>query len=285
MRKADLHIHTTASDGLLSPNSIVDLAYRKNVNIIAITDHDTVTGISKAISRARLYSDLEVIPGIEISSNFNNFEIHILGYFIDYNFPPLIEITAKLKDSRIYRGYEIIKKLNGLGINIKFEDIQNPEDPSFVGRPHIARALFKNGYVNSTEEAFKKYLGYGCPAYVDRYKLTLEQSIDLIHRSGGVAVLAHPGLLHSDNVVKHAIKSNIDGIEVIHSKHSQNQIIKYNAIAENHDLIKTGGSDCHGYSVNSKILMGEYFTDDVQVERLRKKSNYYKQRGGTDEPI
>lgn len=272
MKKADLHIHTTFSDGSLTPNEIVKWASKKKVHAIAITDHDTVEGIKATIESAILY-DIITIAGIEISCTMEEEEVHILGYFIDYEDNNLLNMTKLLKESRESRGEKIIEKLNYLGFEISLEDVYDISGTGVIGRPHIAKAMIKKEYVNTIEEAFEKYLNRNKPAYVERYKLSIEDGINLIHRAGGVAVIAHPGLVKSKKVIYEAIRLNVDGIEAIHSKHSEQDVIKYSEIGNKYNLIITGGSDFHGNYNNNVPVLGDYYIDYEQVILLKKKAN------------
>ncbi|WP_352417825.1 PHP domain-containing protein [Proteiniborus sp.] len=272
MKKADLHIHTTFSDGSLTPNEIVKWASKKKVHAIAITDHDTVEGIKATIESAILY-DIITIAGIEISCTMEEEEVHILGYFIDYEDNNLLNMTKLLKESRESRGEKIIEKLNYLGFEISLEDVYDISGTGVIGRPHIAKAMIKKEYVNTIEEAFGKYLNRNKPAYVERYKLSIEDGINLIHRAGGVAVIAHPGLVKSKKVIYEAIRLNVDGIEAIHSKHSEQDVIKYSEIGNKYNLIITGGSDFHGNYNNNVPVLGDYYIDYEQVILLKKKAN------------
>lgn len=277
MKKTDLHIHTSFSDGSLTPNEIIKWASKKKIYAIAITDHDTVEGIKSAVKSGRLY-DIIIIAGIEISCTFEEEEIHLLGYFIDYEDKNLLEITKILKKSRESRAEKIIKKLNDLGFDILLEDVYNISGTGVIGRPHIAKAMIRKKYVNTVEEGFEKYLMKGRPAYVERFKLSIEEGINLIHSTGGVAVIAHPGLIKNKNVIYEAIRLNADGIEAIHSKHSKRDMLKYSEIGNRYNLIITGGSDFHGDFINNVPILGDFFVDYEQVSLLSKKANFYKKR-------
>lgn len=270
MIKADLHIHTTASDGLFTPEEVVDWAIKKEVDIIAITDHDTTKGIDRALN-ANNKKHLKIIPGIELSSELNNSEIHVLGYCIDYKSNLLYNLSEKIKSQRILRAKKIIGKLEGLNIHISEKDIRKNVGEDFIGRPHIAMALIDNGYVQSIEEAFDKYLKYNGPAYEPRFKLTVNESVNLIHRLGGFAVLAHPGIIQGDiNVKELLIEENFDGIEVIHSKHSNEDVLKFKTMAKELELIMTGGSDCHGRLFDGIPIVGDYYINVSKEHKFLK---------------
>lgn len=268
---ADLHAHTIFSDGLLTPEEIVDLAVEKNLDTLAITDHDTVSGIDRAINRSNLYKNFFIIPGIELSCIYDDEEIHILGYFINYKSSCVKKITKKLQDERIIRGKKIILKLNEFGMNIKLSDVEKFAKGKIIGRPHIARTLIEKGYVKNMEEAFSMFLNKNKPAYVERYKLSLKDAIDLIHSIGGIAIIAHSGLINNKEAIYYCIKNGIDGIEVTHSKHSLEQVSYLINIANKYSLIKTAGSDCHGELIDGEYLLGKYYVDIDNIPEFKRR--------------
>lgn len=267
--KFDLHVHTNHSDGRLSPTEIVNLAIRKGLSGIAITDHDTTTGIDEAINQSKKYDNFKVIPGIELSSIYNNEEVHILGYFINYKSPLIIRVTNDLKTNRIKRGDQIIHKLNELKLQISIEDVKALSGEDFIGRPHIARALINKGYVHNIQEAFDKFLNRGKPGYVERYNMSVRDSINLIKDVKGFAVLAHPGLLKDKKIIDYCISLGIDGIECQHPKHSPKQVELFSNIADQHILFKTAGSDCHGDITNGSLLLGKYFININSISQFK----------------
>lgn len=267
----DLHVHTNHSDGILSPSKVVDLAVQQQLNGIAITDHDTISGIEDAIKQSFKYNNFKVIPGIEFSCVYRDEEVHILGYFIDYNNSDIIKITTKLKLSRLSRGIDIVKKINDLGMELNVEEVKAISGEDYIGRPHIARALIKKGYISSIQEGFDKYLNRGKSAYVERYKMTIEDTICLIKDSGGIAILAHPGLLKDKGIIEHCISLGIDGIECIHSKHTKADIKLFSEIASSNNLIATGGSDCHGDITNGSLLLGTCFVDIYDIPKMKER--------------
>lgn len=257
----DLHVHTYHSDGLLSPEKVVEMAIRKGVNGIAITDHDTVLGIEAAIKHSKKLGNLVVVPGIELGCIHNHEEVHILGYFIDYKSKEIIDITEDLRRNRVLRGIKMIERINDLGMELTLEEVQQLSREDYIGRPHIAEALVKRNYVTSIEEAFEKLLNRGKPAYIERKTLSINESIHLIHSLNGIAILAHPGLLNNQETIYDCIKKGIDGLEVIHSKHSKKDVDQLLKIAEEYKLIVTGGSDCHGRIVDGDYLLGKYYVN------------------------
>ncbi|SHE31549.1 hypothetical protein SAMN02745784_00320 [Tissierella praeacuta DSM 18095] len=267
----DLHVHTNHSDGIFSPEQIVDLAVKVNLDGIALTDHDTITGIESAIKYANRYNNFMVIPGIEFGCTFKDEEVHILGYFINYQDNNLIKITNKLKDARLTRGIEMVKKLNILGLEISLDEVREFSGEEYIGRPHIARALIKNGYVTDIQEAFHKYLDRGKPAYVERYRITIDETISLIKNIGGIAILAHPGILKNKDIISHCISLGIDGLECIHSKHSKEDMEYLINISKSNNLIITGGSDFHGDLVNGELILGKYFVNIDTIPQFKER--------------
>lgn len=275
MKKSDLHIHTTYSDGILSPNEVVSWAYKKNLTDISITDHDTVEGISEAIESSREFN-INVIPGIELSCVEQDEEVHILGYFIDYESEKIKEFTNTLKNAREDRNIKIIERLNKMDIDISVKDVEEISKEGNMGRPHIAKALINKGLVDTIDGAFKIYLSKGRPAYVERYKVSVKEAIDFIHSLGGAAVVAHPGLINNKKILNYVFKQDIDGIEAIHCKHDEDQIKIFLQLSEELNLIPTAGSDCHGYLEEGIPKLGEYYTNLDVAKLLKEKADFYK---------
>jgi predicted metal-dependent phosphoesterase TrpH len=246
--KLDLHLHTTCSDGQLTPEELVRLASDRGLDAIAITDHDTVDGIDPALIAATFHNNLEIVPGIEINTFFGKQEVHVLGYYIDYNNSEFETILKKLQGQREERSRKIVEKLVDLGLYLDLEDVLSKVKGSSIGRPHIAEALVEKGYVGSAVEAFEKYLNCGKPAYVPREKMSPFEAIDIIKGFGGIPVLAHPGLLEEPSIIGALIERGLMGIEAYHIKHTPEQTEHYRKFAIEKDLIITGGSDSHDAS-------------------------------------
>lgn len=257
----DLHVHTNHSDGLLTPRQVIDLAIIKNLDGIAITDHDNVNGIEAAVQYSKIKNKIHVIPGIEFGCIFSDEEVHILGYFIDYKSSKLKEITENLKNNRVKRGIEMVNKVNKLGMKIDLDEVQLMAEDNYIGRPHIARALVKYGYVSNIKEAFELYLNRGKEAYVERDTLKIDEVINLIHNLQGIAVLAHPGVIKDHRIIEYCIDVGIDGIEAIHSKHSSKDVKRLLDMAKSNRLVITGGSDCHGELIDGEYLLGKYYVN------------------------
>jgi hypothetical protein len=242
---ADLHVHTSASDGDFSPEEVIRQAKEIGLAAVGIADHDTVGGVEEALEAGKKYG-VEAIPAVELSSEFEQSEVHILGYFIDWRDREFNDELHKFQEARKVRAEKILEKLHKLGINISHEDVAAVAGDSVIGRPHIAEALAQRGYVRTTDAAFAKYLAYNRPAYVPKYRLLPKDSIDMIHRTGGVAILAHPVFAQANHLLPDLVEFGLDGIEVYHSKHNSAATEYYKKIAEELHLFATGGTDCHG---------------------------------------
>lgn len=271
MQRADLHVHTTASDGLLSPEEVIKWAVHKKLSAVAITDHDTIKGVQPAVDISRQYK-IEVVPGIEFSSEHMDEEIHILGYYINYDKSWLKEKLDEMYQSRYTRAVKMIDKLNDIGVDITLEQVKRIAESGTIGRPHIARAMQEKGYIGNMKEAFKNYIGKGCPAYVERYRISCQEAIDIIKQLGGVPVLAHPGLINNKECIDEILNMGIEGIEVYHTKHDDRTIRDTLKIVDNRKLLITGGSDCHGIFLNNEPILGNVWVDYKYVEILKEKS-------------
>ncbi|WP_296863765.1 PHP domain-containing protein [Thermosyntropha sp.] len=243
----DLHVHSTASDGILTPEEIIDKAINIGLEGIAITDHDTVDGLASAEKyNMENKNDLWFITGIELNTEYEEDEVHILGYFIDYNNESLVKRLVEIRQERFERARKMVDKLRNMGFNISFERVKRLAQGDLIGRPHIAQALAEVGYVFSIKEAFDKYIGKGRPGYIPRYKFEPEEAIALINGAGGIAVLAHPGLIKDQKKIMDIIAMGVEGLEVYYPEHSENQIASYLNLCKLKGLLITGGSDFHG---------------------------------------
>jgi 3',5'-nucleoside bisphosphate phosphatase len=256
----DLHIHTTMSDGTLTPSEIVEFAHKKGLKCIAITDHDTVAGCNEA----RTCGDeigVEVIAGVELSVKYNNSHIHLLGYFVDYANEKLLDGLTVLHKGRDIRNYEILRKLSDLGVSITEADLKKVSGDGETGRPHIAKILLQRGVVRSMDDAFEKYLGRNGSAYIDRFVYDIDQGIKLIHDADGLAVVAHPATLLKDDmdegsILKELRAFGLDGVEAYYPTHSRKFRKQLIALARQNGLIITGGSDYHGTIRRGTTLAG-----------------------------
>ena len=246
----DLHSHTTASDGTLSPKELVSLAKTEGIEAIAITDHDTIEGLQEAMEEGKK-KGIEVIPGVEISIDHKPGSMHVLGLFLDIKSSKLNEYLIDLQTSRSLRNPEIINKLNEMGLSITMEEVQKISGGGQVGRPHIAAALLKNGHVRSIQQSFDKYLKKGASAYYERRRLTREEAVDMIHSAGGLVILAHPGTLGVNGSSLNILMSELndvgfDGIEVFYNSHSQVDEDRLMKIVDEFGFLISGGTDFHG---------------------------------------
>ena len=256
--RTDLHCHSTASDGALAPRDLVQLARKRAIDVIALTDHDTIAGHGEALAAGRELG-VRVIPGVEISALGAQGETHVLGYGVEPDDDATRATLLALRTTRESRAKRILTNLLRLGISIDFERIKAIAGDGMIGRPHIARALVDKGAVSTTQEAFDVYLAEGKPAYAPNDALDPLQAIDLIHRAGGVAVLAHPAFTHGDveALLGLMIGHGLDGIEVYYPKHTPEQTKRYAEIAREHGLLATGGSDFHGLTPDAQYEFGE----------------------------
>jgi len=259
----DLHTHSTASDGSMTPDELVRHAIDSGLKAIALTDHDTIDGIESALNEG-MKNNFPVIPGVEISVDYKK-ELHILGYFSRNNYKRIGNILDALKNSRALRNEKTVKKLNEIGINITMEDVKKTAGDGLIGRPHIARAIMEKGYTKTIEEAFNEYLAFGKVAYFKKEKLTPQQGISEILKAGGIPVLAHPVLLHMsqqelDDFLKELCSYGLKGIEAYYVDNTEEDTNMLLALAEKHNLIVTGGSDFHGY-FKPKIKIGKGYGD------------------------
>ncbi|TCK97792.1 hypothetical protein EDC19_0194 [Natranaerovirga hydrolytica] len=246
----DLHVHSNASDGTMSPEEIIAYAKEKKLSAIALTDHDTISGISSA-KKAGEEHNIEVISGIEFSTQYNHKDIHILGLFIDENNTDFQEKLSEFVASRNNRNDIIIKKLNDLGVDIGKKDLLEQSPDGVITRAHFAKVLKNKGYIKEIKDAFTKYIGDGCPAFVPRSKVTPEDAIKLTEQANGIAVLAHPllyGLSEKEliQLIEHLIPMGLKGIEAIYSLHTLEEQSKLRRLARKYGLLITGGSDFHG---------------------------------------
>ncbi|MCX5681321.1 MAG: PHP domain-containing protein [Candidatus Omnitrophica bacterium] len=265
---ADLHIHTNYSDSTLSASEVVDESIKNGLSCIAITDHDTVEGIG-FVKKAALGKNLEVIPGIELSSEYSNQEIHILGYLVDCESDSFLQKLIKMQEVRVKRIKLILDKLKQVGIDhIEPEEICALSKSNSVGRPHVAAILQQKGWVSDAKQAFEKYLAEGACAYVEKYQQTPYEAIKFIRDAGGVAVLAHPMITQRDELIPSFVEAGLQGIEVYYPNYSPSVIDYYANIAKKHNLLLTGGSDAHG-EAKTNTFIGRIKIPYELVEKLK----------------
>lgn len=267
MKYADLHIHSSYSDGNLSPEEIVELAKNQGVKYISITDHDTIA--SQYITKDQS-QEVYTIPGIEFSTEYRDLEIHILGYFIDIHNKGLIDTVNKLKEARIERTKEILRRLEKDNIYIGIDEL-NVDKSSTMGRGHIANAIVSKGYAENFKEAFNNYLIKGKLAYVKGEKLTYKKTLEVINEAGGMAVLAHPGKIYRsievENIVRELKCYGLKGLEVYHPSHSKEQINNFYNLSKKNKLLITGGSDFHGLN-NKDGILGVQGINELLLDKI-----------------
>lgn len=269
MSKVDLHIHSTASDGRFSPEEIVRKAAGLGLAVIALSDHDSVAGVIPAMEAAKDFPDLKVIPAVEVSTDVPSGEVHVLGYFIDYTSPELKTALAGFRDLREGRAQGMIDKLAELGIHVEWQRVQEIAGSGSVGRPHIAQAMLEKGYINSIKEAFDKYIARDGPAYVVREKMTPVEAVELILRTNGLPVLAHPFTVADYEALVIELKAaGLVGIEAYYKDYDASEIDSLVSLAKKNGLITTGGTDYHGLDSTSEVIMGSTDVPVESVERL-----------------
>lgn len=277
---ADLHVHTRVSDGWVPPEEAVERAQRAGLAAIAIADHDSISGVQAAIWAGNRYG-VEVIPAVELSSGIDNLELHILGYYIDWQNKWFANKLSKLQEFRKERAMMIVDKLRELGVDIDY-NLVIAIDGGVVGRPHIAQVMVDRGYVRTTDEAFDKYLGTGKPAYVSKYQLSPTDAIKMIKKVGGIPVLAHPLFARADHLLPELVEDGLRGIEVYHSKHDATTTEHYEQLAKKYGLLMTGGSDSHGIG---EIPIGHVRVPYSIVEKLKEELVATKAKGATAEKL
>ena len=239
----DLHIHTTCSDGTFTPEEIVSLALGAGLSAIAITDHDAVDGVQRARDASR--GAIEVVPGVELSAQTaDEADVHLLGYFVDTRAPDLLLALERFRQARQARAAAVVRMLSEAGYDIALEDVLLQAGDGAGGRSHIARALVARGHVPSVETAFREFIGAGGPFYVPKSALSLSEAVALVHRAGGAAVLAHPGV-SGDGALMELVGEGLDGIEAYHAEHTARQRDHYRSVASRLGLAVSGGSDYH----------------------------------------
>ena len=268
MVKVDLHLHTNYSDGTLTPNELVQLALTNNLEIISITDHDCTDGIDEAML-ASFNRNLTVIPGIELNTDTEDGEIHVLGYFIDYQNKDLQKLLIECRNSRVERARIMVERLNSLGINIQWTRVEELAGYGAIGRPHIANAMLEIKSIKTFQEAFEKYIGRNGVAYIERFRLNVFEAVKTIQQYGGIPVLAHPGYIKNlDNLLPILIESGLKGLEVFYANYDTNTINKLKNIASKYGLIPCGGSDYHGIKTKTEKLPGTFGPPIESVNKL-----------------
>ncbi|MFW6237872.1 MAG: PHP domain-containing protein [Halanaerobiales bacterium] len=274
---ADLHLHSVYSDGSLTPRELIEKAKSRGLSAVAIADHDTVEGTREAL-KAGKEAGVEVIPAIEFSTFSGPAEIHILGYYIDFRSDKLLGKVNEIFSAREERARKMVQKLQKMDIEITYSQVKKLAGDNYVGRPHIARTLVKGGYVDEMGEAFSEELiGNNGRAYVEKYKISPEEAIELIKTAGGIPVLAHPVFINHGEPLKYEdieefLNSGLEGLEVFHSRHDREACEYYKDVAGELGLLITGGSDYHGDN-SPDIELGDILLPDRYLSRLRKRGS------------
>ncbi len=270
---ADLHLHTCFSDGTFTPEEVAERGSRLGLVAMALTDHDTVEGCERMTAACK-ERGIESASGIELTAEREGCEVHLLGYFVDIRCPKLLAETRRFQSVRQSRIFEMVANLNRLGIPLRAEQVFELANCRSPGRPHVGRALVQDGYCETLDEAFDRFLKKHRPAWVPKFKISAFDAMDLVHNADGLAVMAHPGLNRSDDFIPMLVEHGLDGIECYHSKHTPSMTARYLQIAAQYGLLVTGGSDCHGFS-KGKPLIG---TAKVPAVRWRKLKEAWENR-------
>jgi predicted metal-dependent phosphoesterase TrpH len=269
MKFADLHLHTNFSDGTFSPEELAGHGQRLGFAAMALTDHDSVEGCARMAAVCGA-AGIEFITGTELTAEHNDTELHLLGYFVDAQNEKFLGDIARFQAVRQDRIREMVARLNALNVPLEVESVFALANCKSPGRPHVARALVKAGLSKSLDEAFERFLKKNRPAWVPKARMSALEGVELIHRAGGLAVMAHPGLNRTDDVIPVLVDAGLDGIECFHTKHSTTMSAHYLEIADHFHLLVTGGSDCHGFS-KGKPLIGTVKLPYEHVEKLKAK--------------
>jgi len=263
----DFHIHTTFSDGLLSPEQVVTIAKERGLGVVGIVDHDAVGGIEPALRKGKEVG-IEVLPAVELSCLVGDSDIHIIGYYIDYKNKKLNNILSDIQNKRLERAQKIVEKLANQGAEVEIERVLELAGNGAVGRPHIAQALLEEGHITCYDEAFWKYIGYHCPAYVPKEKFSPKETIKLIRDFHGIPILAHPMSYNNRAIINFIIDQGVKGLEFWRPDHNDNDHRYLTNLVKTHNLLTTGGTDCHG-GRKGKILIGEIKIPYQYVEELK----------------
>jgi hypothetical protein len=276
----DLHTHTSHSDGAYAPYQLLGKAKAAGIRTISITDHDSISGLIEAEAVAKEIG-IDLIPGIEITSSYRRYQLHILGFFFNYLDKLFLSRLEGLRKARVDRARRIIVKLNGMKIPLKIESVlERSGFQNSIGRPHIANTMVEQGFAETYDEVFDKYLGVGRPAYEANYPFPPEDAIGMISQAGGLSFIAHPSHYVTQDVLYQLHKIGLDGVEVIHPSHSPEEIEWCRRFADNNDLLKCGGSDFHGGLKNDDANLGKYSVRDEWLDAMQTelRSKFPKQR-------
>jgi predicted metal-dependent phosphoesterase TrpH len=270
--RVDLHVHTTFSDGDMTPDEMVREAQKRGLAGIGIADHDEISGAAVAIEEAGS-SGFEVVPAVELSTSDGKTDVHVLGLMIDLKNENLLGYLKLFREARVRRGLDMVERLRGMGLGVDPDLVLEIANGGSVGRPHVAEALLRSGFVESYEEAFRKYIGFDSPAYVPKYQLKPHLAFELIGAAGGVGAIAHPGTLRRDDLITEFTACGMRALEVYHPKHNERSIAHYQQMADKMGLVATGGSDTHGRR-DGNLLLGSCTVPYSTIELLRRARSY-----------
>jgi predicted metal-dependent phosphoesterase TrpH len=268
----DLHVHSTHSDGTLTPTEIVQTAARVGLRAVGLTDHDAISGIPEFVAAGEAWTTLDAVPGVELSAAYGRAEVHILGYCLDWDHERLATRLAELGRARLERAGEMVARLRRLGVQLELADVLQIAAEGSIGRPQVARALVRLGTCRSMEEAFARFLKRGRPAYVPQERLRAEEAVDLVRDAGGISILAHPGLLSHGIAVGEVLRLGFDGLEAYHTAHSAAATERYLDLARRRGLLVTGGSDSHGPEATKPVAIGSVAVPDAVWAELKERA-------------
>ena len=286
----DLHAHTTASDGTLTPRELVREAARRGLRVLAITDHDSTDGLPEALDEAAGRAPLRIVPGLEINCDVaaapggRASEVHVLGYCVDWQAGWFQDFLREQRAERVARVHRLADRLAELGMPIDPAEVLALAGDGSAGRPHVAQAMVRRGYVKSVREAFDRYLHAGGPASVPRHRLAPAEAVRVIRRAGGVPVLAHPGLADRDDLIPELIDAGLMGIECWYAEHSAQQTAHYLDLCRRRDLVPTGGSDFHGPQTGRAVTLGSLPLGMEVWERLQARAERARAAAGEPAP-
>ena len=265
----DLHLHTLASDGRLTPTELIQLVVKQGLQTISITDHDSTEGLAEAYEAAKEFPHLRIIPGIEMSADLPGNEVHVLGYFLDYHDVEFQATLTEFRRGRVDRARIMVEKLDALGMHVDWDRVQHFAGDGSVGRPHMALALVEAGFFKEPKEAFEEYLGNDGLAYYDRPKLNPIESVEMIKRVGGVPVLAHPTFMNDmEGGITDLKKVGLVGMEVYYAQYNDDTVRHLARLAKEYDLISCGGSDYHGLGNSGEPLPGTLGPPEETIQLL-----------------
>ena len=267
--KYDLHLHTTASDGRLTPSELVALALEEGLEVISVTDHDSVGGVEEAVAAAGRSGKITVIPGVEINTDLATGELHVLGYFINYRDEDLVASLANIRESRVGRAQKMVDKLRQLGMPVEWQRVQDLAKGESICRPHIAQAMLEKGYVSDEKEAFEKYIGRNGPAYIGREKVGPADAVGIVKKAGGIPVLAHPAdIANVDNIIVGLKAAGLVGLEAYYGQYDSKTVRRCVKMAARHGLLTTGGTDYHHFQDDREVPPGSADIPVSSIERL-----------------